>query len=250
MEEYLDKNILLEYKTDSNYYNEDYLNLYKINYGSYRINNNEIRTDDDYKIETIFHGTPCYYLPNNNVMLPNIFNLNDNGEVNRTNLGIRILYRVVIDTTSSDFLNYTRIENFNLSIVNPDDITDTDDNFTLSNDVGADPIVYTAHHFSNPFDMNNSNDLNYGFQNIYYHHLNTTLPTENNIYNRFWKKTIDIINNPNSQYVIFRVYLTAKDVFELELDNKIKVMDNLYLINRILNWYDGETCEVEMIKII
>lgn len=247
MDEYLDKNILLEYKTDNNYYNEDYLNLYKLNYGSYRINNNEIRTDDDYKIETIFNGTPCYYIPDNNVVIPHLFNLKDDDSVNRVNLGIRILYRTIIDTSSVEYSNYTRIPNFSLSIVNPDDSTD---NFFLSNDVGGDPIVYTAHHFSNPIDMDNSVDLNYGFQNIYYHHLNTTFPTQNNIYNRFWKKTIDIINNPNTQYVIFRVYLTADDVFNLDLDDKVKVMDNLYLINRILNWYDGETCEVEMIKII
>jgi hypothetical protein len=166
--------------------------------------------------------------------------------------GMRILYRVSIDTSSQDYKDYARVENFNMRFLDDDGSETLFLSNTLTTSPGVDnpAIVNTAHHFSNPIKSSESNDLNFGYQNIYYHHLDTTLPTDNNIYNRFWKNTIDIINNPNATYIICRMFLNSSDIFNLDLDDRIVINENMYVINRILNWYDGETCEVELIKLI
>jgi hypothetical protein len=248
MEQYLDKNILFKYQTDNSYYNRDYLELHKLNYGSYRVNNLETRTEQDYTIDIIFNGTPAYYIPNTSVPIPQIYDVNSNGSLKQNVFGMRILYRVIIDTASTDYNNYALIPNFSIRFLDDEE----NESFFLSNTVGGpeSSIVNTAHHFSNPIKMSESNDINFGYQNIYYHHLDTTLPTDNNLYTRFWKNTIDIVNNPNATYVICKLFLNSSDIFNLDLDDRIIINDNMYLINRILNWYDGETCEVELIKLI
>jgi hypothetical protein len=252
MEQYLDKNILLKYQTDNAYYNRDYLELYKLNYGSYRIDNLETTTNDDYVIDSIFNGTASYYVPNTSVPIPQIYDIDNNGKLKQNVFGMRILYRVSIDTSSQDYKDYARVENFNMRFLDDDGSETLFLSNTLTTSPGVDnpAIVNTAHHFSNPIKSSESNDLNFGYQNIYYHHLDTTLPTDNNIYNRFWKNTIDIINNPNATYIICRMFLNSSDIFNLDLDDRIVINENMYVINRILNWYDGETCEVELIKLI
>lgn len=251
LEEYLNKNILFKSETDNNYYNLDYLENFELNYGSFRVLNLEESTENDYVISDIFSGTLNYYIPNTFIPIPQMYILGDDGSVKETtNFKMRILYRNVIDLNSNTWFNYVGINDSPLVDL---DITDEKGStlFIISNFpniTGNITSINTISNFSS-IDMEVANDLNFGFQYNYYYDIKG-LPTDNNVYNRFWIDTVNILLNPNTSLIRAFLYLNTNDIFELDFNRRIKIKENLYIVNRILNWYNGETCEVELIKLI
>jgi hypothetical protein len=117
------------------------------------------------------------------------------------------------------------------------------------------PIFYSAHHFSNPYDVTTSNDLNWGYQQTYYHYINpdfppglSKYPPVNNLYNRFWKSYIQSIMSVDSKIIDAEFILTTKDIQQFSFNDEIIVNGQIYYVNKIDNWVANEPTRVELLK--
>jgi hypothetical protein len=67
-----------------------------------------------------------------------------------------------------------------------------------------------------------------------YYALNVGMTSQNNLYNRYWKRTLAQIDQGKMFTANF--YLTNDDIYNLKLNDKIKVKDNYYYINSIIDF--------------
>ena len=252
------KNFRLLYKPDKDFFNEDYVNYFGTEpYGSY-VKRNRENTSENYDVEVIFSQTPHNYHNDSKVIIPQLYALDAAGKLNLGNpFNMRILYRTDIDTTSTNFKNYTGEKPFNIYLVgdkegaNNQTIRITNDiwygignfNFTFTTNV-----IPTANHFENPYSPN-TNDLNFGYQRTYYVPLPSTYPSQQNLYNRFWSDLVEDIIDIDSKLVVVKVKLTTKDIFELSFDDVIVFDGQKWVINRISDWTKGNLSSVELLKI-
>jgi hypothetical protein len=207
------KKIILSDKVDTDEYNKAYLDAFNEVYGQveYTFDNEYVKGIE--KKETIFSPTPMIQTPFN-AIVPSFV-----GSAPKNN--IRMLLHN--GTTTCD--------TYHIIDYGTTGITQT-----------TYPIV---HHFDDPH--NPTFDLNFGVCD-YYFYENITL-TNNNIYNKFWRRTIAQINSGKMLSAYFD--LNEADIQTLELSDKIRIDNSWWNINRIIDYNanDKQLTKVELLSV-
>ena len=100
-------------------------------------------------------------------------------------------------------------------------------------------------HFDNA--LTPSFDINFGTCDFYYYNPQTL--TNNTLYNMYWRRTINQINEGKMLSAFFR--LTENDIHGLKLNDKIRIDNSWWNINRVIDYNantDGLT-KVELISV-
>lgn len=100
-------------------------------------------------------------------------------------------------------------------------------------------------HFDNA--LTPSFDINFGTCDFYYYNPQTL--TNNTLYNLYWRRTINQINEGKMLTAMFR--LTENDIHNLKLSDKIRIDNSWWNINRVIDYNantDGLT-KVELISV-
>jgi hypothetical protein len=100
-------------------------------------------------------------------------------------------------------------------------------------------------HFDDP--LNPTWDLNYATC-AYYYYMPSTL-TQNNLYNRYWRRTMGQINNGKMLTAFFN--LKESDIQPLELNDKIRIDNSWWNINKVIDYNanGNQLTQVELISI-
>lgn len=208
------KRLILTYKQDTDSANKLYFDTTREIYGQLEyIFNSEYVKDIDTK-ELIFGPTPITSTTFG-AIVPMI-----DGQAPKTNL--RILY----DGGEQPCGNYALI----------------DGGVTGTYNVTTYPAIT---HFDNA--ITPSFDLNFGTCDFYYYQPQTL--TNNNLYNLYWRRTINQINEGKMLTAMFK--LTERDIHGLKLNDKIRIDNSWWNINRVIDYNantDGLT-KVELISV-
>lgn len=236
------KSTLFTYRSDSDFYNTDYNSIFKRLYGDVRFKIDNDFTVGEKKIECIFAPTPLRLLPGSDVMVyPSIFKLN-NGKLQKANgYNWRILFRSPQGT-----INLPSNESWDFET----DLYEQIPPFRRLHDNVMRKYPYVGHFYPDPFTP--TEDLNWGQSYLYYQNT----PTPNNLFNRYWRKTMNEISDVNSRVVTAQFNLTPEDIYKFTFNKNIYLVidgvGNYYKVNKI-SQYDPtqtQTTTVELLKTI
>lgn len=88
-------------------------------------------------------------------------------------------------------------------------------------------------------------DLNFGTCDFYYYQPQTL--TNNNLYNLYWRRTINQINDGKMLTAFFR--LTEADIHGLKLNDKIRIDNSWWNINKVID-YNANTDTLTKVELI
>jgi hypothetical protein len=98
-------------------------------------------------------------------------------------------------------------------------------------------------HFDDP--LNPTWDLNYSVCSFYYYQPASL--TDNNLYNRYWRRTLGQINNGKMLTAYFN--LKDSDIQAMELNDKIRIDNSWWNINRVID-YDANANKLTQVELI
>ena len=214
-----------KYKEDKDYYNQKYQNGFLEPYGTM---NKDIDTDfikGTKTLEVIFSPTP----------------------LSKTGTTDRIISQ--ISTLGNDGLGLTNIKNCNLRILYFD-LKNTNDSWQYTGSLSG-TTTETTYPYAGHVDIPllPTIDLNFGVpKEIYYI---TSEYTNNNLYNKYYKKYIEEITDKDSKIITAYFYLTPLDIYLLDFRNQFFVDGNLLRLNKIYDYnpLSNELTKCEFIKI-
>jgi len=217
------KEFICTYTEDTDYFNKKYKDNYLEIYGQYRyINQNEFQTNIN-ETKVIFSPTPLVGDNSTDRIIPRIWNVDPSNTVSPKACNIRILYLGGVKTSSVNY-NYISVSGTH----------------SLSQYLYAGHLDDTA---------NPTLDLSFGVPHeIYYY---TALYTNNNLFNRFFKKQVDEITDKDSKIVTAYFYLRPSDIRNLDFRNQFYFKNQYFRLNKIYD-YDplrNDVTKCEFIKI-
>jgi hypothetical protein len=98
-------------------------------------------------------------------------------------------------------------------------------------------------HFDDP--MNPTWDLNYSVCSFYFYQINSL--TDNNLYNRYWRRTMGQINNGKMLTAFFD--LKDSDIQAMKLNDKIRIDNSWWNINRVID-YNANANQLTQVELI
>ena len=111
-----------------------------------------------------------------------------------------------------------------------------------------------CHHYSMSGDFVTSSDFDIRFKSRYTFHFTTLVQTQttDDVYTRFWSKSINEIYNPDARVMTAYFDLTAQDIADFKYNDNIFVKDSYWRVNKISGYAMGvnNTTKVELIKFI
>ena len=221
------KEYLFTYKQDKDYYNELYNSTWNEIYGEYekKVENDFI--NKKYKTELIFSPTPSKGIIDNDRIIPSIIKTDNNNQAQRTQSNIRILQWGGMLTTAQGWQHI--------------DSTGATDYFTYP----------YAGHYDDPYTP--TIDINFGLtKEVYYDDTYSTITwTNNNLYNKYYKKFIEEITDVNSKIVKGWFYLRPSDIRNLSFRNQYYFDGAYFRLNKIENYNPGNPitkCEFLKLK--
>lgn len=218
------KEFLYTYTDDTDYFNKKYKDTYQEAYGRYRyVTENEFLAGVS-ETKVIFSPTPLIGDNASDRVIPRIWDVDSSNNVKSKAFNIRMLY-VGGTFTSNVAYDYSgRVSGSHL-------VTD---------------YLY-AGHVDNPTAP--SLDLSFGVpQEIYYY---TSLYTNNNLFNGYYKKFVDEITDRDSKIVTAYFRLRPCDIRTLDFRNQFYFEDQYFRLNKIYD-YDplkNEVTKCEFVKI-
>lgn len=252
-----DKYLKFNYKEDNTLLNQEYKELYNVNYGEIKVNTNYRFNDNTKNIFDLEAYNTILYSP----VINNIARM-----VNSDSFSKNIVSEVYLHLSDSDnkyvgkFGSYFIRKNTNAQVdstAGSGTIKITDDSslmvsnnvycynynnvsfMTLINQlpnidiVGSDKVVC----------LYNQPMLSYVY--------NSTYSDTQGIYQKFWNNFIEELYNMNNKKITCYVHLTAQDFKDFRFNKFVCVKDQLYLVNKIydFNIESNELTKVELISI-
>ena len=207
------KEYLYTYKQDNDYYNDLYYNTWNEIYGQadFVINNDFLKAE--HKTEIIFSPTPSVGQSWYDRVIPTIIKFDDKDGVQRTEANIRILQWGGLKDTDqvwlhSDSSGSTFTTQYPYAGMYNDPYTPTEDiGFNLTNE------IYWANVFNNVITFSN-----------------------NNLYNKYYKKFIEEITDTNSKIVNGYFYLTPSDIANLSFRKQYYFEGQYFRLNKVENY--------------
>jgi hypothetical protein len=212
------KKVILTYSPDKDSPNQTYTDATNQIYGQAEVVFDNEYVKDITTQAVLFGPTPIIKTPFG-AYVPMIA-----GQAPKTN--IRILY----DSTAD----------IGLSTCSPFHIYD----YGTTGMTGVTSYPYVGH-FDNP--LIPTWDLNFATCAFYYYQPLTL--TDNNLYNRYWRRTMGQINNGKMLTAMFN--LKESDIQLLELNDKIRIDNSWWNINRVIDYNanGNELTQVELISV-
>jgi len=136
--------------------------------------------------------------------------------------------------------------NTNIRILYDGELTTSTANYIIENYVGStveDNQYSYATHFDNP--LTPTFDINYATCDYYFY--NPTNLTANNLYNIYWRRTVNQINKGKMLTAYFD--LRANDIANLKLNDKIRINNSWWSINSI-NDYNANTNQLTKVELL
>jgi hypothetical protein len=214
-----------KYKSDNDYYNDNYRKKYNEEYGTYIYDSEYEFAKETTSVEIIFASSVQYGKTGTDKYYPAIYKLSDNNtKEDRMDSIIRILQAQKISSVTS------------WSIL-------------VSGSVIASFSDYGyAGHLNHP--TNPTSDINFGIpKELYY---NATVYTQVNLFNVYWSSYLAEITDKDSRLLTCTIKLDYKDIYQLDFSKLIWIDGVLYRLNRIVDYNatNEDTCSVELLKII
>jgi hypothetical protein len=218
----------IKFKQDADNFNEQYRKKFVVGYGDYRFDNQLEFAKDTSTTEVIFSASPLVGYTNNDKIFPAIYKLN-NGTEEMIEHNIRIMQAKKITGRTSWKINSTaRI-------------------FGVPVSYGTYTAYGYAGHLDDPFNPNS--DLNFGIPEQINFVLNTgTL--SNNLFNTYYSPYFAEITDKDSRLVTCKMKLTERDINTLDFTRFIWVDGVLYRLYKIVDYSEGELCEVQLLRVI
>jgi hypothetical protein len=217
------KNYKFSYKSDSDYWNQKYQDVWESTYGE-----QDLLVRNDFvkgikEIGLIFSPSPSVGNFANNMIVPSLIKINDDLTKSPATGNIRLLYYGGVKSAGGSWTYFSSSGNS----------TETTYSYAGHLDDPANPTV----------------DLNFGVpEQLYY---SASLYTNNNLYNIYWKQFIEEITDRDSKLITAYFRLRPIDIFQLSFKNFIHVDGINFRLNRILD-YDPrlqDSFKVELSKI-
>ena len=214
------------YKSDVDYYNEQYQKKYSQGYGDYIEDTGYEFAKEKQTAEIIFSATPIVGYNGQDKKFSTILKLSNTNVEDRTEHNIRILQAKKITGVTS------------YAIKNGSSTTLT--NTTAYGYAG---------HLNDP--TTPTSDINFGAPKEIYYTLSNAYPSAN-LFNGYWSDYVAEITDKDSKLITANFLLKEKDIFNLEF-NKFKYIDGtLWRLNKIIDYdpmnYDTTKCE--LLKVI
>jgi hypothetical protein len=221
------KSLEFHYQKDNDEYNKKYLEQYENEYGFKRVTvSNDFLTQVK-KIELPFAPTPLADASNNNRVISKIRFFNADNVRQATAAKPRILYYGgLVSTISGTYL---------LGDITP----------TIRS-----TFAYAGHldNVANP-----TFDLSFGMpESIYYGSGTRPLLTNNNLYNKYWKKSIEEITDKDSKILTCSVHLSNVDLQNISFRDSYLIDRQYYRLYKIttdLNSDEPAKCEFLKLKV-
>ena len=212
------------YADDTDYFNKNYKSSYNETYGRFRyVTENEFLNGVS-ETKVLFSPTPLIGDTASDRVIPRMWEVDNANNVKSKAFNIRILY-LGGTFTSNVAYEYTS-------------------RFTGVHNLTQ--YLY-AGHVDNP--VLPTLDLSFGVpQEIYY---NTSFYTNNNLFNRFFKKQVTEITDRDSKIVTAYFYLRPSDIRNLDFRNQFYFQNDYFRLNKVFD-YDplkNDVTKCEFIKI-
>jgi hypothetical protein len=218
----------IKFKQDSDNFNEQYRKKFVVGYGDYRFDNQLEFAKDTSTTEVIFSASPLVGYTNNDKIFPAIYKLN-NGTEEMIEHNIRIMQaKKITGRTSWKIYSNARVLNVPVSY-------------------GTYMAYGYAGHLDNPF--NPASDLNFGIPEQLNFNL-TTGTLSNNLFNTYYSPYFAEITDKDSRLVTCKMKLTERDINTLDFTRFIWVDGVLYRLYKIVDYSEGELCEVQLLRVI
>jgi hypothetical protein len=213
-----------KYKSDNDYYNEQYQKKYNESYGSRIEDSGFDFAKDKQTAEVIFAPTPLVGYEGEDKLFSTIFKLNNSVEDNTDHV-IRIMQaKKVTGVTSYELLDGLTTE-----------------------------ALLTSYGYAGHLDDPNAPnaDLNFGVPQELYFSLDVDYP-EANLFNAYWSEYVAEITDKDSKLLSAYIYLKAKDIFNLDFAKLIYIDGALWRLNKIedYNPIDIGITKAEFLKVI
>jgi hypothetical protein len=218
------RSYIFKYKDDKDIYNEAYQNEFRESYGQETIDIDNEFIRETKTIEIGFSNTPAVGNIYNDLAVPKLYKQANNGNAQPMKCNPRSLYYIGMKGCTP----YT----FDVNGTQWDRLFYPYAGFV---DDPSNPTIDLS--FDNPF------------------RLYWTLPaqtfTNNNYYQRFWRKYIEEITDKNSKILKCKLYLNEVDMANFSFRNIVWIVDAWYLVNKIENWNPNERglCDFEGLKL-
>jgi hypothetical protein len=225
MSELTAKKYEFKFKSDSDFFNEQYRKRYGQGYGDHIFDSQFEFAEQTKAFEVIFSATPLVGYSGEDKVFPTIFK-QSNGNEENIDSNIRIMQsKLIVGVTSWD-------------------ITDG-----IGGTVLASETSYGyAGHFDDPDAP--ANDLNFGALRELFFALaaGDLTVTQFNVY---WSAYMAEITDKDSKLLSAWFYLTVVDILNLDFSKKVFIDGNLFRLNSIKDYNVSEPgdCEVELLKI-
>ena len=214
------------YKEDGDKYNTDYQNQYGEIYGQRTIEVvNDFKTDTNL-VELEFSPTPGMVYRDGKV-IPSYIQEDSNLVLSPFDPNVRILYwggmiNKEVSNLNSWYLMADGLKYYQSSTIYP-----------------------YAGHLDNPFNPNF--DLNWGLCKQYFH--NTPSLTSNNLFNVYWKNTINDILSIDNHLLTMTAHFTPYDFYVFNIFDTIQMDEVYYRINKVEYDIITEIAKVELYKV-
>jgi hypothetical protein len=213
-----------KYRSDNDYYNDNYRKKFNDDYGNYIYDSEYEFAKDTTAVDIIFASSPLVKLTGTDKIYTAIYKLsNENTKEDKMDSVIRIMQAKKLTVGS----------------------------WALKNG-GTTLASYTAYgyagHLNDP--TNPTFDINFGVPfELYYE---PTLYTSANLFNTYWSSYLAEITDKDSRLLTCTMKLNFKDVYQLDFSKLIWIDGVLYRINKIedFNASNEDVCKVQLLKII
>lgn len=214
-----------KYKSDVDYYNEQYFKKYAQSYGDFLEDTGYEFANEKQTAEVIFASTPLVGYTGEDKVYSTILKLSNTNVEDKTEHTIRILQaKKITGVTSYSIKNGATT-------------------LTTLTDYGY------AGHLNDP--DNPTSDINFGAPKELFFVLATAYPTAN-LYNGYWSENIAEITDKDSKLLTCNVLLKESDIFGLDFSKLVYINGSLWRINKIMDYnpMDRSTTKVEFLKVI
>jgi len=215
-----------KYKSDNDYYGENYRKKFNEGYGDYIYDTEFDFVKDTESAEIIFSGSVLYQLNGTDKIFPAIYKLSTSGvSEDSVDSVIRILQAKKITSRTTYYIK------------------------DGSSNVGSSLTSYGyAGHLDDPFTP--TNDINFGAPKEIYFSA-TTYPTTN-LFNAYYSEYMAEITDKDSKLLTCNILLTAADIKDLDFSKFVYIDNVLYRLNIVdsFNPINYSTSKVELLKVI
>lgn len=224
---------------DGDFYNANYNKTYKLPYGNRNISGVYCTQDERNEINLAVSSNICGVVnaQTDTLQCPKVFTLDNSGNIDTKKEytdGMFFLWKNEMNLNSDIGQNYTLRLQSRVHSNQHNDMTWYYCADTLNRGYGAD-----------------EGNLNWGQTSVWYQNLKGTQPTFNDLYEAFYKKEYEEKTAPDARILKCRCYLTAWDIYNMQLSDLIIINGNTYHIAEINQWKnEHEPVECEFIKCI